>query len=111
MILKRIEAYVLNRTLSSVAGALAVIASIIVLIEVVEQSRNVEVRAEISFIEVLGLTLLRTPMLILQLLPFVFLFGTLAAFVNLNRKSELVAMRAAGVSAWRFIFPRRWRPS
>lgn len=105
MILKRIEAYVLNRTLTSVAGALAVIASIIVLIDVVEQSRNVGVRAEISFVEVLGLTLLRTPMLILQLLPFVFLFGTLAAFVNLNRKSELVAMRAAGVSAWRFILP------
>ena len=29
----------------------------------------------------------------------------LGAFVDLNRKSELVAMRAAGVSAWRFIFP------
>ena len=105
MILKRIEAYVLRRTLTSVAGALAVITSIILLIDVVEQSRNVGVRAEISFIEVAGLTLLRTPMLILQLLPFVFLFGVLAAFMNLNRKSELVAMRAAGVSAWRFILP------
>jgi lipopolysaccharide export system permease protein len=29
----------------------------------------------------------------------------LAAYVNLNRRSELVALRAAGVSAWRFIFP------
>ena len=52
-----------------------------------------------------GLTLLKSPALILQLLPFVFLFGVLGAFVNLNRKSELIAMRAAGVSAWRFIFP------
>jgi lipopolysaccharide export system permease protein len=49
--------------------------------------------------------LLKSPSLILQLLPFVFLFGVLGAFVNLNRKSELIAMRAAGVSAWRFIFP------
>lgn len=105
MILKRIEAYVLTRTLSSVAGALAVITSIIILIDVVEQSRNVGVRAEISFMEVLGLTLLRVPMLVLQLLPFVFLFGVLAAFVGLNRRSELIAMRAAGVSAWRFILP------
>jgi lipopolysaccharide export system permease protein len=29
----------------------------------------------------------------------------MAAFVTLNRRSELIAMRAAGVSAWRFIFP------
>jgi lipopolysaccharide export system permease protein len=41
----------------------------------------------------------------LLLLPFAFLFGVLGAFVNLNRRSELIAMRAAGVSAWRFIFP------
>jgi len=105
VILKRLEAYVLTRTLTSVAGALAVIGSIIILIDVVELSRDVGVRAEISFIDVLGLTLLRTPVLILQLLPFVFLFGTLAAFVSLNRRSELIAMRAAGVSAWRFILP------
>jgi lipopolysaccharide export system permease protein len=42
---------------------------------------------------------------LLILAPFVFLFGGISAFVGLNRKSELVAMRAAGVSAWRFILP------
>jgi lipopolysaccharide export system permease protein len=103
--LTRIERYVLERTLLAVAGALAVIASIIILIDVVELSRTVGVRAEISFFQVFGLTLLKSPALILQLLPFVFLFGVLAAFVSLNRRSELIAMRAAGVSAWRFIFP------
>ena len=45
------------------------------------------------------------PRSILVLLPFAFLFGVLGAFVDLNRKSELIAMRAAGVSAWRFILP------
>jgi lipopolysaccharide export system permease protein len=100
-----LERYVLVRTLAAVLAALAVIAAIIMLIDTVELSRDVGVRAEISFAEVLGLTLLKSPALILQLLPFVFLFGVLGAFVNLNRKSELIAMRAAGVSAWRFIFP------
>jgi lipopolysaccharide export system permease protein len=42
---------------------------------------------------------------VLQLLPFVFLFGVMAAFVALNRRSELVAMRAAGLSAWGMILP------
>jgi lipopolysaccharide export system permease protein len=103
--LTHLERYVLLRTLAAVGAALMVVAAIIMLIDTVELSRDVGVRAEISFAQILGLTLLKSPALILQLLPFVFLFGVLGAFVNLNRKSELIAMRAAGVSAWRFIFP------
>jgi lipopolysaccharide export system permease protein len=89
----------------SVGVALLVITSIIVLIDVVELSRNLGSRVEVSVVELMGLTLLHSPLIILQVLPFVFLFGVLAAFTNLNRRSELIAMRAAGVSAWRFIAP------
>ncbi|HEX4182291.1 MAG TPA: LptF/LptG family permease [Caulobacteraceae bacterium] len=103
--LRRIETYVLLHTLSAVAAATAVISTVILLIDFVEISRTVGVRAEIGFNQILGLTLLQTPSLILILLPFAFLFGVLGAFVNLNRRSELIALRAAGVSAWRFIFP------
>ena len=102
--MKRLERYVLARTLSSVGVALLVITSIIVLIDVVELGRNLGA-AELSVVDLMGLTLLRSPLIILQVLPFVFLFGVLAAFTSLNRKSELIAMRAAGVSAWRFIMP------
>ena len=102
----RIERYVLGRTLIGVAGALAVISSVILLIEFVEISRTVGVRArEVTVLDVMGLTALASPSVILTLLPFAFLFGSLAAFVSLNRRSELVAIRAAGVSAWRFILP------
>src|SRR6201996_264658 len=103
--LRRIETYVLLHTLSAVAAATAVISTVILLIDFVEISRTVGVRAEIGFNQILALTLLQTPSLILILLPFAFLFGVLGAFVNLNRRSELIALRAAGVSAWRFIFP------
>jgi lipopolysaccharide export system permease protein len=103
--LGRIEAYVLTRTLIGVAGALAVFATVITLIDFVELSRTVGGRVEVGFGQVLELTMLNAPTLILILLPFSFLFGVLGAFVSLNRGSELIAMRAAGVSAWRFIFP------
>lgn len=104
--LGQIERYVLVRTLLGVAMALAVISTIILLIIFVELSRTVGVRArDVSPVEVFGLALLQAPTVILTLLPFAFLFGVLGAFVNLNRRSELIAMRAAGVSAWRFIFP------
>ncbi|MFY8140743.1 MAG: LptF/LptG family permease, partial [Caulobacter sp.] len=101
----RLERYVLTRTLMGVAGALAVIGSVILLIDFVEVSRTVGGRGDAGFPKLLWLTLLKAPSTILTLLPFAFLFGTLAAFVGLNRRSELIAMRAAGVSAWRFILP------
>jgi len=103
--LTRIERYVATRTLGSVAMALGVIAILILLINFVDVSRNVGGKSDASTLEVLWLTILKSPNVILLLLPFAFLFGVLGAFVGLNRRSELVAMRAAGVSAWRFIFP------
>jgi lipopolysaccharide export system permease protein len=101
----RLERYVLTRTLGGVGAALAVITAVILLIQFVDLSRQVGVRADVGATEILGLTLLRAPSLIQILLPFVFLFGGIGAYVGLNRKSELVAMRAAGISAWRFILP------
>jgi lipopolysaccharide export system permease protein len=103
--LGRIERYVLVQQARSLAVALGVIAALIMLIDFVEISRGVGSDVDLSGARILGLMLLKSPQVILQLLPFVFLFGTLAAFVSLNRRSELIAMRAAGVSAWRFVLP------
>ncbi len=101
-----LEKYVLTRTLYGVGAALAVISSIITLADFVTLSRDVGVRAkETTVVDLIGLTLLQSPSVILLLMPFAFLFGVLGAYVGLNRRSELIAMRAAGVSAWRFILP------
>ncbi|HEY8617813.1 LptF/LptG family permease [Phenylobacterium sp.] len=101
----RLERYVLARTMAGVGAALAVIGAVILLIQFVDLSRSVGTRADVGPATIFGLTLLRTPSLLQVLLPFVVLFGGISAYVGLNRKSELVAMRAAGVSAWRFILP------
>ncbi len=103
--LGRIERYVLVQQLRALAVALAVISSLVMLIDFVEVSRGLNSSGELSGARIFGLVLLKSPTVIIQLLPFVFLFGTLAAFVGLNRRSELIAMRAAGVSAWRFVLP------
>ncbi len=101
----RIERYVLIQLVRSLAVALAIISALVMLIDFVEISRGLGSDTDLSGARILGLMLLKSPAVIVQLLPFVFLFGTLAAFVGLNRRSELVAMRAAGVSAWRFVLP------
>jgi len=103
--LGRIERYVLLQLGKSLAVALGVISALVMLIDFVEISRGLGSDTDLSGLRILGLMLIKSPAVIVQLLPFVFLFGTLAAFVGLNRRSELIAMRAAGVSAWRFVLP------
>jgi lipopolysaccharide export system permease protein len=105
VLLGRVENYVLTRTLAGVAASLTVLSSLIMLVQFVDLSRSVGVRADVSVAQLFWLTLLQSPALILLLLPLVFLFGVGGAYVGMNRASELVAMRAAGISAWRFIFP------
>jgi lipopolysaccharide export system permease protein len=48
---------------------------------------------------------LRIPLLISRFLPFSVLLGTLIAFVALNQNSEVVAMKAAGLSAHQILAP------
>ena len=47
----------------------------------------------------------RIPMLVSRFLPFAVLLGTLIAFVGLNQHSEVVAMKAAGLSAHQILAP------
>ncbi|GAM99681.1 permease of YjgP/YjgQ family [alpha proteobacterium U9-1i] len=101
----RLGRYLTTRALTGVGVALLIVLMSILLIDLVEQMRSVGSRVELSLLDAVRLTLLKTPMLIEQTLPFVVLAGTMMAIIGLNRSSELVAMRAAGVSAWRFLAP------
>lgn len=103
--ISRIQIYVLMRVLASVFVVLLLITAGELLVDFVSVSRDVGGRIDIGPEEVGRLTLMKAPAVLLVLLPFVFLFGVLAAYVSLNRRSELIAMRAAGISAWRFILP------
>ena len=49
--------------------------------------------------------MMKTPGLILETLPFAMLVGSILTYSQLSRRSEIPAIRAAGVSAWRFLGP------
>lgn len=103
--LSHLGIYVTRRVIGGIAIALLCVLVSILLIDLVEQMRSIGARVELSMLEAMRLTLMKTPMLIEQTLPFVVLAGTMMSIIALNRSSELVAMRAAGVSAWRFLAP------
>ncbi|MFH7813317.1 LptF/LptG family permease, partial [Acetobacter lovaniensis] len=47
----------------------------------------------------------KLPLTAQKTLPFAVLFGAMYSFWRLNRNSELVALRASGVSVWQFLLP------
>ena len=54
---------------------------------------------------ILSMALLQLPSLGLKLMVFAVLLGGVFAFVRLSRSQELIAVRAAGVSAWNLLAP------
>lgn len=105
-IFSRLGRYLLRETLFAIAMTLACVVVTVWLIDVVEQLRSFSsARQQISLLTALYLTLLKTPLLIEQTAPFVVLIGTMIGLTRLNRRSELIAIRASGVSAWRFLAP------
>jgi lipopolysaccharide export system permease protein len=101
----RIQRYVFREALMGLLLVLGIIMLAIVLVDVVEQMRTVGSRTEIGIGTAFSLTLLDMPRLILETLPFAMLVGSILTFSRLSRRSEIPAIRAAGVSAWRFLGP------
>ena len=54
---------------------------------------------------VISMSLLKLPDVAQKLLPFAVLLGAILAFSRMSRNHELVATRAAGISAWQFLTP------
>lgn len=53
----------------------------------------------------LGLSAMRIPFIMQQVIPFVALFSAMATLIALNRSYELVIARSVGISAWQFLLP------
>ncbi len=102
---QRLPIYVLWRVAFGIAVMLAIVTAVVLLIEIVELARTIGGGTEVGFFDLGELALMKTPGIVMQLLAFVFLFGAMGAFVALNRRGELIAVRAAGLSAWAFALP------
>jgi len=59
----------------------------------------------VSTAVIIGMALLQLPDLGQKMLPFAVLLGGVLAFAMMSRNQELVAIRAAGMSAWDFLAP------
>jgi lipopolysaccharide export system permease protein len=94
--------YILRSFLRAVLGVFAVIAVVILLFTSVENLRRFG-DSGASFGDVLHVTLLQAPEALYQVFPLVLMLASLVTFLRFARTSELVVMRASGISALRLI--------
>src|SRR6185295_19004134 len=105
VIVGRIQRYIFKECLAAFMLTFSVITLAILLVDVVEELRTIGDRTQICVLTAFQLTMMKAPALILETLPFAMLVGSILAFSQLGRRSEIPAIRAAGVSAWRFLGP------
>ena len=105
MIGRTLGRYLFVKFLKTILAAFAGIFVLIYTIDLVEMLRRSGDAPGATGFFIAWLSLLHTPGIAEQALPFAVLFGAMAAFLNLSRKLELVVARAAGLSVWQFLAP------
>ena len=105
MMFSTLNRYIAKRIMKGLLLAFLIVTSIIMLVDFVEGTRNIRSGENIGSGTVFLMTLLKAPKLMEQTIPFVVLFGVMGTLYSLNRRSELIVLRASGLSAWRFLMP------
>jgi lipopolysaccharide export system permease protein len=102
---RTLRRYVAKRFLFSIVGAFLVCSCLIFMIDMIELLRMSRRAPDLAIGTLAWMGLLRLPAFAEILFAFAVLVGSIGALLTLNRKSELIVMRSAGMSAWQFLRP------
>ena len=97
--------YIARRFLLGIVVTFLLCSVLIFLIDFVELLRQSGTNGEVPLPTLARIALLRLPAYAEYLISFAVLVGSIAALMQLSRRSELVVMRAGGMSVWQFLRP------
>ncbi|MGR3616658.1 MAG: LPS export ABC transporter permease LptG [Paracoccaceae bacterium] len=96
----KLDRYFARRFMQSFLMIGAIFMALIIMVDIIEQVRRFE-GEDVSFGQMLLITLLSAPAAISEILPLIMILSTIVLFVGLARSSELVVTRATGRSGIR----------
>ena len=102
---RRIAFYTAKLFLTRSAAVLVALVMILMMLDLLGESGKILRVPGNGDAELWRYVSLRVPLLISRFLPFSVLLGTLIAFTGLNQHSEVIAMKAAGISAHQILAP------
>ena len=101
--MNRLDRYLVRTVLIYTALAAAVLMTLSMLFVFISQQEDIGT-GSFGLVEALTVTLLTLPSQAFQMLPVAALLGSLLGLGQLARGSELIVIRAAGVSVWRIAY-------
>lgn len=97
--------YTVKKFITIFLITLFVLTVVVALFDLIELLRRVSKGETAGFFDALMMTALKAPQMMHIILPFVVLLAGLVFCLLFNRSSELIVMRAVGLSVWNILIP------
>jgi len=96
--LKSINRYIINEYIKSLLVVIAVMLSIILLINLLDEFNFFKSKKDLKFIFFIIFTILKIPNLLINLFPFIVLFGGIVFYLKIYNHNEVISLRVMGYS-------------
>jgi lipopolysaccharide export system permease protein len=96
--LKSINKYIINEYIKSLSVVIAVMISIILIINLLDEFNFFKSKKDLKFIFFIIFTILKIPNLLINLFPFIILFGGIVFYLKIYNHNEVISLRVMGYS-------------
>jgi lipopolysaccharide export system permease protein len=96
--LKSINKYIINEYIKSLFIVIAVMLSIILLINLLDEFNFFKSKKDLKFIFFIIFTILKIPNVLINLFPFIVLFGGIVFYLKIYNHNEVISLRVMGYS-------------
>jgi len=96
--LKSINRYIIKEYISSLFVVIAVMLSIILLINLLDEFNFFKSKKDLKFIFFIIFTILKIPNVLVNLFPFIVLFGGIVFYLKIYNHNEVISLRVMGYS-------------
>jgi lipopolysaccharide export system permease protein len=96
--LKSINRYIINEYIKSLLVVIAVMLSIVLLINLLDEFNFFKSKKDLKFIFFIIFTILKIPNVLINLFPFIVLFGGIVFYLKIYNHNEVISLRVMGYS-------------
>jgi lipopolysaccharide export system permease protein len=96
--LKSINRYIIKEYIKSLFVVIAIMLSIILLINLLDEFNFFKSKKDLKFIFFLIFTILKIPNVLINLFPFIVLFGGIVFYLKIYNHNEVISLRTMGYS-------------
>jgi len=96
--LKSINRYIINEYIKSLFVVITVMLSIVLLINLLDEFNFFKSKKDLKFIFFIIFTILKIPNVLINLFPFIVLFGGIVFYLKIYNHNEVISLRVMGYS-------------